>query len=394
MKVLFCSLIKYNIVTIIFMGKFMKTTKLDGSPTKEFIITTITKDISIEAAIFDFIDNSINAIERIIKSKRLQGYGVNIEINKDSFVIADNCGGISKDKVFKDAFRIGSSSDYKAGHGIGLKRAFLKFGKNIILESNRKDYSCIISVNVDNWGNNNNWTFDSVKTNYAEEQPEGFKINISNLYKDISNTFSKNSFINTLIEQIATRYRYILENSFRININGQDIIPKFINGKIIEESPYRIFDETQVKVKLYINNLNKDNGWDIVINNRCIVERDKTSLTQWKKRLICKGCSYDNFVGEVLINSDNIKKLPILSTKDGIDVNSRVYEKILNYMYEIIERHRDKFRKHEIIIQYIRPSDQVEKLKEHFPDAKNAKEVGEDSFDAALNRAILDDEKN
>jgi len=38
----------------------MKTNKLDGSPTKEFIINTITKDISIEAAIFDFVDNSIN----------------------------------------------------------------------------------------------------------------------------------------------------------------------------------------------------------------------------------------------------------------------------------------------------------------------------------------------
>lgn len=369
----------------------MKTNKLDGSPTKEFIIKTITKDISIPAAIFDFIDNSINAAERISKSKRLQGYVVSIEINKDFFIISDNCGGISKEKIFKDAFRIGSSSDYKAGHGIGLKRAFLKFGKNIILESNRKDYSCKISVNIDNWGSNNNWTFDSMKINYIEEQPEGLKINISNLYEDISNAFSKNSFINELIERTATRYRYILENGFRININGQDIIPKFISGRIIEESPYRIFDETQVKVKLYINNLNKDNGWDIIINDRCIVERDKTNLTQWKKRLICKSCSYDNFVGEVLINSDNIKGLPILSTKDGIDVNSRIYEKILNYMYEIIEKHRDKFRKNEVNIQYTRPSDQVEKLKVYFLDAKNAKEVGEDSFDAALNRAIFDD---
>ena len=60
-------------------------------------------------------------------------------------------------------------------------------------------------------------------------------------------------------------------------------------------------------------------------------------------------------------------------------------------MYEIIEKHRDKFRKNEVNIQYTRPSDQVEKLKVYFLDAKNAKEVGEDSFDAALNRAIFDD---
>jgi len=388
--VIFDTSTKYTIMIAIFMSKYMKTNKLDGSPTKEFIINTITKDISIEAAIFDFIDNSINAAEKITNPKRLQGYGVWIEINKDCFVITDNCGGISKDKVFKGAFRIGSSSDYKAGYGIGLKRAFLKFGKNIIIESNREDYSCKIIVNVDEWGSNNKWEFDSTKTNYIGEEPEGFKIIINNLYNDIRNTLLKNTFINKLIKRIATRYRYKLKNNFSISINGQDIIPKFINGKIIEDSPYRIFNGISVKVKLFLNNLNKDNGWDIIINGRCIVERDKTKVTQWKRRLICKGCSYDNFVGEVLIECDNIKKLPLLSTKDGIDVDSRSYEKILNYMYEVIERHRDKFRKDEVIIQYTRPSNQIEILKEHFHGAKNAREVGEDSFDSALNRATLD----
>lgn len=368
----------------------MKATKLDGSPTKEFIIKTITKDISIEAAIFDFIDNSINAAERVANPKRLKGYGVRIYFNKDTFIMSDNCGGISKDRVFNGAFRIGSHSDYKGGHGIGLKRAFLKFGKDIVIESNRQDYSCKITINVDKWGSDNNWDFNSEKINYDITKDQGFKITIKNLYKDISNTFSNNSFMNDLFERIAKRYRYKLENNFTININGQEVLPKFINGRLIVESPYRVFDDVSVKIKLYINNINKDNGWDVIINGRCIIERNKTSITKWREKLICKGCCYDNFVGEVLIEGDNVKKLPILSTKDGIDVDSQVYKKILEYMYVVVDNNREKFRKTETTIQYTRPADQIEILKYYFIGARNAKDIGEDSFDAALNRAILD----
>lgn len=127
----------------------MKGNKVSAAPTKEFVIETITKDIRVQAAIFDLIDNSINAAEGLTNPKRLQGYKVGLKINSSQIEISDNCGGISKDKIFGDALKIGSSMEYMGGHGIGLKRAFLKLGKKIEILSNRPDYSCKIKIDVD-----------------------------------------------------------------------------------------------------------------------------------------------------------------------------------------------------------------------------------------------------
>lgn len=111
----------------------MRKSIVDGSPTKEFIISTITKDITIEAAIFDFIDNSINAANKLKTRNRLGNYYVDVKITPTSLIIKDNCGGFTKEKILAGALRIGSSLEYKSGHGISMKRAFLKFGRNIYI---------------------------------------------------------------------------------------------------------------------------------------------------------------------------------------------------------------------------------------------------------------------
>jgi hypothetical protein len=105
-----------------------------------------------------------------------------------------------------------------------------------------------------------------------------------------------------------------------------------------------------------------------------ILQRDKSEKTLWRRKIIKPGCSYEKFIGEVLIEGDNIKKLPIWSTKDGIDTNSKAYEDILDYMYFFINQHRAEFKKQEIYIQYSRPSHLVENLKEYF-HAKTAKKI-------------------
>lgn|GEM_PF-1627512 len=370
-----------------FLSVFMKNNKVDAGPTREFIINTITKDIRIEAAIFDLIDNSINAAESIAKQKRLEKYFVSLKINNLRFEVTDNCGGIPEKKVLGDALKIGSSLDYEGGHGIGLKRAFLKFGKTIRINSNRSDYSCNVLIDVNKWGKRNNWGIGVEKIEYNENQYQGFVINICNLYNEIVRKLSDNKFIQNLIGEIAVRYRYKLQYGFMIIVNGQQVKPLFIQGDKIAESSYKVINGINTKIILYNNVAAKENGWDIVINGRVIFQRDKTERTLWRKKLIRPGCSYERFVGEVLIESDNIKKLPIWSTKDGIDINSKAYEDILDYMYFFINKHRTEFKKSEIYIQYSRPSNLVESLKEYF-NVKTAKEVGEMSFDNTYNNKI------
>jgi hypothetical protein len=365
----------------------MKSDKVNAAPTREFIITTMTKDIRIQAAIFDLIDNSINAAEAVANPRRLQGYFASIKINSSEFEISDNCGGLTRFKVWGEAFRIGSSLEYKGGHGVGLKRAFLKFGKDITIISNREDYSCQAKIDVDKWGKNNNWDVSVERIPYERDMYQGLLVNVSNLYPDIIRNFSSNAFFNSLIEEIAIRYRYKIKAGFSIIVNGHSVEEWQVNGNMVAESPFRVINGMTVKIMLYNNVSNKTNGWDIIINGRVILESDKTDKTLWRKRLVITGCSYENFVGEVLIDGENVKKLPIWSTKDGIDTGSKAYEDLLDYMYNFIEQHRDKFRKPEINIQYSRPTELVQSLKEYF-EVDTAKEVGERSFDYTYSRNV------
>lgn len=233
----------------------------------------------------------------------------------------------------------------------------------------------------------NDWDLYITKLEYDEDIFQGLTINIRNLYNEISRKFSDLRFEKDLIEEISIKYRYKLQCGFKIIVNEKYVEPSFIQGDKIAESPYKVIDGMNIKVILYNHVITKENGWDIVINGRVILHRDKSERTLWRKRLIKAHHSYERFVGVVLIEGDDIKKLPIYSTKDDIDINSKGYENILDYMYFFIDKYRDEFKKPEVSIQYSKPYDQVENLKEYF-NVKTAKEVGERSFENTYNNEI------
>ena len=82
---------------------------IQGRPTKKFFIEMITRDISIEDAIIDLIDNSIDGANRLRPkvNSSFEGLYVKLSLNKDMFVIEDNCGGFSLETAQKYAFRFG-----------------------------------------------------------------------------------------------------------------------------------------------------------------------------------------------------------------------------------------------------------------------------------------------
>ena len=85
-------------------------------PRKTLFILAITKDIMLESAICELIDNSIHAAQKISKFKSLKGYHIELWIgqkhnNKYDFVIKDNCGGITREDAINTAFKLGN--DFK-----------------------------------------------------------------------------------------------------------------------------------------------------------------------------------------------------------------------------------------------------------------------------------------
>ena len=99
---------------------------------KRFFIDVITRDISLEDAILDLIDNAVDALVRtrnIDLSKDLLPAIIQHNNNKDNnlpeirikfsskqFVIEDNCGGIPFQKAEAEIFRFGRPDPHRGHH--------------------------------------------------------------------------------------------------------------------------------------------------------------------------------------------------------------------------------------------------------------------------------------
>ena len=68
----------------------MNTNVIEGNPTKKFFIEMITRDISIEDAIIDLLDNSIDGATQI-NPDNLNGFIIDIKIDENRLCIKDNC---------------------------------------------------------------------------------------------------------------------------------------------------------------------------------------------------------------------------------------------------------------------------------------------------------------
>ena len=83
-------------------------------PTKDFFVHMITRDIELKDALLDLLDNCLDGARRGIHKdnnddveKPYEGYWAEISIEKNSFSIKDNCGGIGLDLAIDYAFRLG-----------------------------------------------------------------------------------------------------------------------------------------------------------------------------------------------------------------------------------------------------------------------------------------------
>ncbi|MDR2651149.1 MAG: ATP-binding protein, partial [Prevotellaceae bacterium] len=136
----------------------MNSNTIQGNPTKSFFIQMITRDITINDAIVDLLDNSIDGASRISLND-YTGLRIDLTLNKDEFVVKDNCGGFSLETAQKYAFRFGrpdnapETSGSVGRFGIGMKRALFKMGKNFIIESKTLDEHFNINVDVEQWKN-------------------------------------------------------------------------------------------------------------------------------------------------------------------------------------------------------------------------------------------------
>lgn len=121
--------------------------RIDAEPTKRFFVEMFTKDIALEQAVLDLVDNSIDGARRAQRdgNEPLADYWVKIVMNRSEFRIDDNCGGFDKATARTRAFKFGRESGAVrtpgsiGQFGVGMKRALFKFGKRFKVYSATSD---------------------------------------------------------------------------------------------------------------------------------------------------------------------------------------------------------------------------------------------------------------
>lgn len=340
----------------------MEDNVISGSPTKSFFIKMITRDISIKDAIIDLLDNSIDGASRI-SPKDFEGLFIKIEISGDEFVVIDNCGGFSLETAKKYAFRFGrpdnapESTGSIGRFGIGMKRALFKIGKNFEVESKTNDDHFEVNVNVEEWSKREkkvkqgkdetevtieDWDFryNIINDDNRNLNLNGTYVKVTNLYKEVADLFSEESFLNSLEEEIERLLNFSLEKNIHISLNGKKLSSK--NIQIFNDQSKPFFyegekDGVRFKVIAGLGEVgNPDlSGWYIYCNDRLVVEGDKSEITGWGTPGIRKWhIDFVMFRGVVFMDSEETFKLPLTTTKKGIDATSDVYKSVSRYMKE------------------------------------------------------------
>ena len=355
--------------------------EVDASPTKTFFVDMLTRDIELEDAILDLLDNCIDGIQRTIKGreasdKPYSGFEAKISFSESGFKIEDNCGGIPLEVAQNYAFRMGrpqngNENDLSINaigtYGIGMKRAIFKMGRSSKVTSQTAADSFRVNISPE-WVDLDAWTlpFELIE---RTNKDNGTTIEITDIRESIREEFtsSKSTLNNSLFGKIAHYYSYIIRKGFGVWINNrkvesssfellwegehkissssQEIIAPYIYTSKYEEVSielivgfYRknIATEDEIEQENEGKRTSSENaGWTIVCNDRVVVYCDKTRLTGWgEAKVPSYHPQFISIAGIVHFRCHDPRKLPITTTKRGLDLSSDVYLYTKDFMRE------------------------------------------------------------
>lgn len=346
---------------------------VDASPVKSFFVSMLTRDIQLEEAILDLLDNCVDGILRSKGgngSRPYEGFNANITFSADSFSIHDNCGGIPW-RLHSYAFRMGRAPDRprdESGsvgvYGIGMKRAIFKMGMHCLISTRNEEDQYEVEITPDWITNENEWEIPVREADNSADY-DGTTIVVGDLYPGIAKTFGEGakSFSSDLRRMIATHYAYIIDKGFEVTVNGDRVRPR--TTRLVHDKrdaapadairPY-VFKTAADGVQVYLavgftrpipsedevreeqeaaRHSSVDAGWTILCNDRAVLYCDRSELTGWGEAGVPR--YHTQFIaisGIVDFRSEDPSKLPTTTTKRGIDASSSLYLQVKNKMRE------------------------------------------------------------
>lgn len=339
----------------------MSDEDIDVTPTRALFVDMLTRDIHLDRAVLDLVDNCVDGAKRLRPGDEsdYDGLEIKIELNAERFSIIDNCGGIGIDTAKHYAFRFGRAKGMTATpgsvgqFGVGMKRALFKFGHSFSVNSRTTTDRFELDVNVDEWEQKDGpwrFAFSSSEMNIQIPISEtGTEIEVTPLRHDSSAQFSSSTFQNSLARQIEAAQQQYIARKLRIFVNGRALIAsswELIKGQGIEPSYQR--DEivtpegSVVYRRIYAgigNSSSQAAGWYVFCNGRMVLAADQTRTTGWEKGDDDQTVTMPKFHGQfarfrgfVFLDADDASVLPWNTTKTGIDVDTDVWRSTYSAM--------------------------------------------------------------
>ena len=327
----------------------------------------LTRDIPLEQALLDLVDNSVDGAKTIRKDdiRKLEGLEVRIEFDKTRFRIVDNCGGFDRTTARNYAFRFGRPANtprtpHSIGQfGVGMKRALFKFGRHFTVRSATSTEAWAIDVDVPVWEEQSGWHFPWASFQPDQETSQdrpGVEIVVDELRPEVGWKFSSPQFQNSIIGLLKSKHRQFIADGLHIVVNGQSVDATSLylltsaGGKFrpgLANFEITALAEAPVNVRIIVGvsqSQPKEAGWYIVCNGRVILEADRREVTGWgvvedELNSIVIPAFHNQFArfrGIVTFDSEDSARVPWNTTKTDVNQDSPVWQTTFSRMVELM----------------------------------------------------------
>jgi hypothetical protein len=342
-------------------------------PTKQFFVSMLTRDIKLEDAILDLIDNCLDGALRLAGGQDVdyKKHRISIHLLSSKFSIEDDCGGIPRNVAINYAFKMGREPDDNRDsetetigmYGVGMKRAIFKMGRNALVRTRYGDDTYEVPITSD-WLEDKEWSElpINVPTTKSEKLKEpGTTIVVTDLYPGVARHFGNAAFVNDVKTAISHHFTIFLQRGLTIELNGEAVRPVHVEVLVSKRkdgpAPYvyrKTIDSVIVSIVVGLNTsrqygVDDDDddgsdfagqrtsataGWTVFCNDRAVIVGDKDRLTGWGDGIPLYHDQFIVITGIIEFRAKDAKKLPITTTKRALDTSSNVWLESLVKMKE------------------------------------------------------------
>lgn len=341
---------------------------------RDFLRRILTRDISPTEAIFDLVDNSIDAARNALYESKAEldklglpasysGYVIALTIKEKQIAIVDNCYGFSRETLEKDAFVVGKPSHHEHGighFGVGMKRALLALGDSYHLNAHSDGFNSSMEFSSEDLSKSDHKLIASVSQRAGLN---GTTIEISELRPAPANELVGKEKTRALRKQLSRRYGLFVRKGLKLTLNGKAVesfgpdirrsgpISKKSTRRTVDgvtfyaeagfHSKYRMTNEAGYDQRTN-NSISDEFGWYYVCNDRIIL------VASTDPKLGFPGVwhpEYNGFVGLVHFVAKDPEDLPWDTKKTGIDPNAELFQKVRDKLISMVSDFRRENRK-------------------------------------------------